>query len=699
MRKILTIILVLLSVQAFAQRKVQWRDLGATVKDRINSKGVFLSTYGDLSSAVDAATAGYLIIDDSVLTTVNKDLSSIHVWFTAAGMLNVQSGDTITFGPGSIIADPDQKIFHDGGGEVRMPGAHIYGNWFGMVADGSTNNATTFQWAVHALRGDGNSEQVIPVGGWGTLELGAGKYVVNPTTNISIRPDSAKTIWLKGQGDQTKITQRSGTYGDLLVDYTEAQNARPQGTLRFTDFVIDSTTQGLADGSSGSNCFGIVLSHTIIERLKIYRAGNRAIAFEGYDDGYVGGANGFGNVTIKDVEIWNSWKNAISVNKHDSARISYVRLENILIDGYSMIVPDSGGQGTGFASQGINILARQTTGDNPGHKFFLNNITIRNGYSNALEFNGLYGSEGENDIFIKNLTIENCNVDSATTPAAVLITNARGGFVDGLKITNTVGGPAWRDRTGYGRWNITNALIDSTQAGTSPGYAFDLFGTSNYMISNSRILDNDRGIYANNSGTKWGWITNSHIRGDTLGYYTYLYDIRDVFYLGGTLVEEKLEGGYTTTGQDIVYNGRFKADSANVVLSQNGDGLPDGWQLYIPYGGAVRDSVIAYIEPDSGLVIRNISSQTLTVVLRQDVTARLSGSDTYTVNVEVNTVSGGGTNTLRTWVNAGPVGSNLAAGNNQQTSQSITSWVGVGRSGGMGANTFIIIDYIEALVE
>lgn len=50
-------------------------------------------------------------------------------------------------------------------------------------------------------------------------------------------------------------------------------------------------------------------------------------------------------------------------------------------------------------------------------------------------------------------------------------------------------------------------------------------------------------------------------------------------------------------------------------------------------------------------------------------------------------------------MSAGPVGSNLAAGLNQLTAQSITSWVGVGRSAGMGANTFIIIDYIEALVE
>lgn len=648
------------------------------------------------STETAALQPGVYVIDTTVVVDGSVTIpDGVFLILAGDSSINVpDAADTLKAPAGALLTQRGRVQFY-GSGQIRTAGSHLYAENFGVVADGSTNNATKLQWASDALMATYDARNT-KSGRYGTLELPEGKIIVNPTTNITFLPDSGHTMYIIGQGDGTVITQRSGTYGDLFVDYIEAGNSTPQGTVHFSYFTIDSTTQGLANGTSGSNAFGIVLSHSIIEHIKIYRAGNRAIAYEGYDVGYAGTAQGFGNVTIRDVEIHNAWKNAISVNKHDYTRIQFVRIEDVLIDGFSEIVPDSGGQGTGFASQGINLLARAEA-YNPGHDFFLTRVIVRNGHSNALDVNGL---TPDNLLYITDCSFESNNVDSATTPAAVLITSAYGGTVNGLRIHETVGGPAWRDRTGSsltgsGKWNITNMIIDSTTTGTAVGYAMDLFGTNGYMVSNSRILDNARGFYINNNGNKWGWLTNSHIRGDSLGYYTFEFDLRDVLYTTGSFIEP-IESSYTTTGQDIIYNGRFKADSSNVIMSQNGDGLPDGWNFYCSNGPALRDSLITYIHPDSGLVIRNISSQLLTFIFRQDVTPRLSGSDTYTINVEVTDANPSG---IRTWVNAGPVGSNLATGLNQQTGQTVTSYVGVGRSGAVVSGGYVIIDYIECLVE
>lgn len=692
----IVIFLFLICSNLFAQRisKVNYRDLSPAVKDIINSKGVFLSTYATFNAAVTAASSGYLILDDSVLTTTNKDLTGILVMFTDAGMLNVQSGDTITFGANSILADYNQKIFHDGGGEVRMAGSHIHAKWFGVVGDGATEDHTAIQWAADALRGEDNAN--ITRGTWGTLEFPKGKFIVNPTNHLEFLPDSARTLHIVGQGDGTIFTNRDfAAYGDLFGDTYVAAGKPVQGEVRFAYFRIDSTHQGDSDGTGGVNAFGIVMSDAIIEHVKINRAGNRAIAFEGYDDGYTGTGNGFGNVTLRNLEITNSWKNAISINKHDSARIEYVNLEKIFIDGWSMAVVDSPGQAANTNATGLNLLARQTTGDNPGHTFSITDLIMKNGNATAVELNGL---NSDNQFYGKNWTLTDINVDSATTPAAVLITEAWGGYIDGLTIRNTVGGPAWRDRTGNGSWHITNAIIDTTTTGQAVGYAFDLFGTSGYMISNSRILDNARGIFANNtSAVPWGWITNSHIRGDSLGYYTYEYNLEDVFSVTGTRIEYTRDA-YTATGLNIAYNGYFAADSHN-VKDFDSNGIPDGWEIYFPYNDVYRDSLITYLDADSGLVIENQASVQLDFILRQHVGTRLSGSDTYTLNMM--TLDDNGGNTLRQWVNAGTVGGAITTGTYQQTVQTVTSYIGVGRTGatGMAANSRLVVKWIECLVE
>lgn len=649
-----------------------------------------------LTPAIGAAlTPGVYVIDST--TTVS---GSVHIpdgvffIFSADSTIYMaNSTDSLWMPPNSFIADPESHIFY-GSGKVRTPGSTLHVKNFGAKGDGVTEDAPAIQACADALRGEYTGYE--NYGSWGSVIFPEGTFIVNPTLSLIFAPDSSKAVYVYGAGEGTHFANQDFTgYGGLFGDFYETGDARPMGDLYYRYFVVDSTHQGDADGTGGNNTFGTVLaSNTYIEYVKIHKSGNRAIAFEGYGDGYAGTANGFGNVYLRHLEITDSWKNAISINKHDTSRIKQVVLEHIFIRDWSRIVPGLAGQGTGFASTGINILARQTTGDNPGHDFYLNNITMEGGYSNAIEFNGL---DSTNNITMNHIYVNGTNVDSATTPAGVLITNAYGGTVNDMKITNVTGGPAWRDRTGNGNWYITNSEIRGTRGGTAKGYFFDVFNTPGYMVSNSKFIDNDRGVFGTFSGSDGMWFTGCYIEGDTLSYYTAENYFPDNVILSGTRVKYT-RPDYTVAGVNILENSYFAADSGKCI-DRDSNGIPDGWNIYFPYDEIYRDSLLVYINPDSGLVLENLASQQLDFIFRQNLTDKLDAGTTYTFNMR--TVDDAGGNTLRMWVNTNVAGGAITTSTYQLTGQAVTSYIGIGRAGatGMAANSRLIVKWMELLPE
>lgn len=678
MKKLLTFFLVLLSVQAFAQRKVQWRDLGATVKDRINSKGVFLSTWGSLSAAVDAATAGYLIIDDSVLTTVNKDLSSITVLFTEAGMLNVQTGDTITFSDGNILAAKDQKIFHDGGGEVRMPGAHVYAKWFGAAGDGTTEDASTVQWGLDALRA--GSDAYTQLGTYGVFEFNPGTYELNPEHRIFCIPDSGRTLWIKGSGLQSRIHNTDfADYGDLIADHGIYGDALPGGTLRVSDLWFTGTHRGDADGTGGVNTITGSISNIIIERVRIDSSGNRAIAFEGYSSPLPG----WKDVVIRDVEINYSWKNAISFNKHDDTEVNSITMDNVNIDGFSEITNDSS---TSQVAAGVQVLYNATS-TNPGHSFYMNNCKIINGYSNALVFNGaLY----KNDVRVENTTIRDNDLQYSSGGAALLNTSIVYGFFNAVKIINNSGGPGVRDRTTSPKV-FTNSVIDSN--GT---YGFDLTNKE-FQIVNSRIADNGTGQFYFSGGTVLPYvhISNSFIRGDTLLVDTgKLLNPKSAYIVGSGNIWEEIDLS-PADGYNIVQNGYWARDSVDIVRDDDNNGIPDGWAIDI--SESIKDSFYVALN-DSGLVLWNRATTSGDVVLRQYINGRAQADSTYDFEVYVyaqNAIN------CRLYNNATDLGSINPAGDYSYTGQTVSGYVQFGRQGASewNANTRVVLKWIRVLKE
>jgi len=406
----------LFPVVAFAQWPV-WPK-GASVADKYTASG-----YGDANALATAAGIKNVVIDE--VLPIYTDVEFLGpVEFIGDGKLDLRTGATATLQAGSVIAPKNKQIFIDNGGDVRMPGAHIYSAWFGVFGDGTTEAGEPINWMAQSLRGESSAN--ITWGTWGMIEFLDGTFVVNPDDHLMFLPDSGRTLWILGQGRSTKFRNDDFcSYGGVFGDFYEAGGNSAQGHVIFSDFEISETHQGDTDGTGGNNAFGIVFSQCTIERVYIRNAGNRAIAFEGHDLPYSGTGNGFQTIIIRDVVSENSWKNALSINRPDTARMLQVYVENFYVDGYSLITASNTSQN----ASGINVIGRAGYGTdrNTGFSLYLKDFTLKNGYACAIELNGM---SSKNKVFLKDGRIENNDATYGTVPAAVDIVSAPEGVVD-----------------------------------------------------------------------------------------------------------------------------------------------------------------------------------------------------------------------------------------------------------------------------
>lgn len=646
----------------------------------------FVNKYSDdLAATVSALSSGGLIVViDTVDVTTNVTLSDdMRIAFWSKGILNITSGDTVNIPRNAIDAKPDQRIFM-GSGEVRTPGSHLHAKWFGVVADGVNEDAIPLQKASDALRLE--SDAVIPHGRVGVLELPRGTLELNPASRMVFLPDSGKTVRVFGaSGYSTKIHNTDYTTAeDLLTDTPVLANYRHGGTLHWHDVEVDGSKRLESDAQNEVNVFGIVVSNAIFERIRVLNSGARAFAFEGLDDV---AKTGFQNIYMNDIYVKNTFANAISINKHSATLISSIVLQNILVDGFSMAVPDS------FTSTGypaVQILGRSGA-DNPGHKITLSNITVINGNWGGLFVNG---PDSRNNFSSDQLTVRDIDLTYFTSGAAVLISNLEEGQFSNTVIRNITGGTGWRDRTGDGNKLLTNVTIDSCD-----GFGMDLFGTTGYRLVNANIRDNDDGQFFMNESNGWPWLTliNSHVRGDTLLTYTTPLEIRDKFDIQGSKIE--LLKSYSA-GDNIVDNWYWARDSVFSVRDENNDGVPDGWEIVCQEG--YRDSVRTFLHPDSGLIMQNLSSANINFFIRQYLGDRVEDATTYEVQVYTLAYKSGSTG--RVLINAGTDLGLVTAGAYTYTGKTFTGgseFIGFGRTGATNlfAGSRQVIKWLRVLKE
>lgn len=208
--------------------------------------------------------SGHLIVDGTLVINSTCTLKcSVTV---RAGNIVVNSGFNATFAA-SFAASPGRRIFSGAGNVYGI--RHVYPEWWGAVADNTTDCAAAFN-AMSACveKSNGLMGQMRP-----TIELMSGYYLIKATWNI---PSSANIgIHVKGQGiifAGTRIVAAADFTGTQAV----AMGVSSDSTQKILDFklsdfgVVPQTagsgpSTGIQLGSSGIMMNG--LRESLVENL------------------------------------------------------------------------------------------------------------------------------------------------------------------------------------------------------------------------------------------------------------------------------------------------------------------------------------------------------------------------------------------------------------------------------------------------
>jgi hypothetical protein len=161
-----------------------------------------MAGYGTLSDALTAIgsdTRTLLILVPTTISSTTTLPANVTLWVTGAGSFSVSSGATLTINGPMLF--PTRQIF-SGSGSVRI--AHpttVFAEWWGAVADGSTDCQAALQAASDAMTNGG------------TLEGLQGTY------NVSGEVTFKSNVIVVGQG----------------MDVTEYTNTGSANLFRFTD--------------------------------------------------------------------------------------------------------------------------------------------------------------------------------------------------------------------------------------------------------------------------------------------------------------------------------------------------------------------------------------------------------------------------------------------------------------------------------
>ncbi|HWT00190.1 MAG TPA: hypothetical protein VN256_08080 [Pyrinomonadaceae bacterium] len=153
--------------------------IGTTTYGRFNATGEFsvrgrggqmwtphaqsvhnLAEYASFAAAVDALISTPAVLEYSTTVNISADVtvpSTLTLKRLPGGLLTPATGVTLTV-QGHIDAAPDAKVFDNvyaGQGTVSFAGnkglSLIYGAWFGMLGDGTTDNSPPIQAAIDAV--------------------------------------------------------------------------------------------------------------------------------------------------------------------------------------------------------------------------------------------------------------------------------------------------------------------------------------------------------------------------------------------------------------------------------------------------------------------------------------------------------------------------------------------------------------------
>ena len=176
---------------------------------------------GLLASAPSASALVTLGLGPTTLrvgeTAVAADTTlNAHVVMAAGATFNVASGKTLTI-TGSLQA-PLARIF-TGAGTVRLAGPQdaVFGQWWGAVGDGLTNDRAAIQAAIDCVsaRGFGRVRLPSPSPYYNVTSTGGAPCLTLTHSNVAIEGDGSETTQLLStspDGDLLQITGSTGSY-------------------------------------------------------------------------------------------------------------------------------------------------------------------------------------------------------------------------------------------------------------------------------------------------------------------------------------------------------------------------------------------------------------------------------------------------------------------------------------------------------
>lgn len=253
----------------------------ATDDEVAAAAGIRASDYASLNAAVSAIGSSNRTLIISSTLTLSTSLtvpSNITLMFLGNGLINFSGSSVLTIN-GPMIA-PERQIFGTSGGTVsfgnRVPA--LYPQWWGALADSSTDDTVAVQAALTAGQGTSTKRVVFP----------RGTYLVSSTLTIT----NTRGLKIEGLGAGNGGTSFAwgGNATDAMWKITNSQYCV------FSDFIIQANSPSFPLALGLWMYTTVSLPRTFVSRFNTFRNVDIISGLNYLTDGYK-----IGGTTAQDV--------------------------------------------------------------------------------------------------------------------------------------------------------------------------------------------------------------------------------------------------------------------------------------------------------------------------------------------------------------------------------------------------------------
>jgi hypothetical protein len=450
-------------IYAVISQSSVWVSRQMTVDDFFKSRNgnKNIQAYADLATAVSTIGASTATIEIPSTATISADLTvpaNITLLVTGAGQFSVASTKTLTINGGLVAG---LSTIFAGAGNVRL-GAKVpvaFPQWFGGLADGSTDDSSAVTKAIAAYSSGG------------TVYFGAGTWVV---TNIAVSASNvnligagigATTLKLKNSTN-TSVVTFSGSTSCSLRNLTVDGNRTNNASNAVADVVLGTETI----------CDSVEVKNSALYSI---RGGLRAVVSNCKLTGSGAGAGATNG-------IWAALNDGSFDGFHvTGTTVKSYRAAGMLLDGRGGRVVDCTLLDNAQDSGTIGQIANSNGGSLTVSNCFIGGAGTGNTISTGSTTIGIYAAAS-------SVTVEGCTIMSQNSHG-ILLGGVTGHIIKGNRIT---GCQADGIRVNGGTGSF---VIKGNYSNGNAGYGLNLqSGTgTNYLVVGNNLNNNTSGALSN----------------------------------------------------------------------------------------------------------------------------------------------------------------------------------------------------------